>query len=154
MDRSAAEMRPPAEDSATATVSPRATSRAATEAARDASRSGTPPTIAQDAPAACPLTATGAAREKRRTREAGGHGRAKPGRPCQVKNRDWRSAREAPHVRFRRARAGDSPGARARSRIATGAAREKHRTRDSGGDGGGEAPGARAGQEQRPAQAG
>src|SRR5258706_4034080 len=41
IESSAAEMRPPVEDSETATVSRRATRRAATEAARDARRSGT-----------------------------------------------------------------------------------------------------------------
>src|SRR5258707_14160971 len=41
IESSAAEMRPPVDDSETATVSRRATRRAATEAARDARRSGT-----------------------------------------------------------------------------------------------------------------
>src|SRR5687767_13204829 len=50
MDRSTAEMSPPVEDSDTATVSPRATRRAATGAARLARRSGTAPRIARGPP--------------------------------------------------------------------------------------------------------
>src|SRR3990172_3043737 len=69
MDRSAAEMRPPAEDSATATVWPRATRRSATGAARDASRSGTGPRI----PRHCRVPVPGQESEHRRQLRLGAH---------------------------------------------------------------------------------